>query len=60
MPGITLSRWLPLVVVLAILPFLHATKILKITETTKESLAPACCSLGYITFLTRYKDTKNN
>jgi len=36
MPGITPSRWLPLVVVLAILPFLHATKILKITETTKH------------------------
>ena len=24
-----------------------------------ESLAPACCSRGFITFLTHYKDMKN-
>jgi hypothetical protein len=35
MPGITPSRWLPLVVVMVLLPFLHATKIQKISETTK-------------------------
>ena len=36
MPGITPSRWLPLVVVMVLLPFLHATKISKISEITKH------------------------
>lgn len=36
MPGITPSRWLPLVVVVVLTPFLHATKILKISEITKH------------------------
>ena len=35
MPGITPSRWLPLDVVMVLLPFLHVTKIQKILETTK-------------------------
>ena len=35
MPGITPSRWLPLVVVVVLLPFLHATKIRKISEIAK-------------------------
>ena len=37
MPGITPGRWLPLVVIQGVFtPFLHATKLQKISETTKH------------------------